>query len=444
MQRHDGQEYVPGIFANTPPHPSQVISLIRFSQENTTWNLPTMIAQTLLVSEIVRTYPAEFRMVSRLVQRKHPNMAEVFFIFIKYLCLIAVVLDILLTETFAARSDADCSGWAWTSSTLYFACSTLVFAVVSWRARIIFRTSKIASWGLGVGLSVQFAIAMWTNYRVDKADALTPAGTCAPSAQVHSTPSSSNPALHLHFWQSSTYWFLLYNTVFESLIMIACCWKLKKTSSGPNGVGLTRIAKVLFDNNVHYMAGVETCNLVECIMLMGWPTSLPPVHMTSIAIQIVMGLQMLIGEQEAVYSPVCSQMTFSAYSTSTSNGYVNKHHTASDGSSNVMYSSPGRTLSYVKRPGTANGATDGGFGGESGGVVGAGGKHGRKGTFSSISSIPAYVKSGSGATDEGVAPQVPAKGPIPFRRDVQVTVGVSPVHPSAGGAAPPPGPAPYM
>lgn len=435
MERHDGEEYIPAIFGGQPPHASQVISLMKFSQETTTWNLPIMIAQALLVSEVIRTYPAELRMLHRLFQRKHPNMAEIFFILIKYLTIFAVIFDILVTETFAARTDFDCRSWAWTSSTFYFMCSTLVLCVIGWRARIIFRTSQVASWSLSVGLMGQFAVAMWTNYRVDKADALTPAGTCAPAAQVHADASQRNAALQLHFWQSSTFWFLLYNTIFESSILMACCIKLRKTSSGPSG--LTKIAKVLFSNNVHYMAGVETCNVIELVMLLGWTSSLPPVHITSIAIQIVVGLQMLIGEQEAVYSPTCSQLSYSQYS-SDSGGYINKHHAATS-SSNGTFSTPSRTLSYVKRPGTGTTVADIGCADASGG-----GKHGRKGTFSSISSVPAYVK--ANPIVETVSPQMPSKAQsqsIPYKREVEVTVDMSPVPPPPG-PSPAPLPAPYM
>ncbi|CDR88090.1 uncharacterized protein SPSC_03676 [Sporisorium scitamineum] len=419
MQRHDGTEYLPGVFGGQPPHASQVISLMRMSQENTTWNLPVIIAQTLLVAEIIRTYPAELRMFTRLLARRKPNMAEIFFVLIKYLALIGVTLDILVMMTFAARTNFDCASWAWTSSTVYFLCSSLVFCVVGWRARIIFRTSRLASWLLVVGLVGQFAVAMWTNWRVSKADALTPAGTCAPAAQVHGGGGGDEEGLTIRFWQSSTFWFLLYNTVFECVVLVACCVRLKRTSSGPGG--LTQIARVLFFNNVHYMAGVETCNLIELIMLLGWTSSLPPVHMTSIAIQIVVGLQMLIGEQEAVYSPSCSQMTYSAYSNS---GSYQKHHQHSATASS-NFTSPSRALSYVKRPGTANTDADYPI---------------CKNTGSSISSVPAYKHS---PTDEVAPPQLPPKSTIPYRQEVTVSVDMSgacplPNHPPA------PAPAPYI
>lgn len=391
---------------------------MRFSQEQMTWNLPVMIAQALLVAEIVRTYPAEIRMLLRLWQRRKPNMAEIFFILIKYLTLVAVICDILVNETFAAKSNFHCRSWAWTSSTFYFVCSTLVFCVVGWRARIIFRTSRLASYLLSAGLVAQFAVSMWTNYRVDKADALTPAGTCAPSAQVHGSP-EGNASLHIRFWESSTFWFLLYNTVFEMAVMIACCLRLKRTSSGPGG--LTQIARVLFFNNVHYMAGVETCNFIELVMLLGWTSSLPPVHMTSIAVQIAVGLQMLIGEQEAVYSPSCSRVTYSSNAYPSSGSYGKPHHVPT--SSNVSFGGPGRTVSYVKRPGTAGTMTDATYGDS----------HARKGTFSSISSVPTYVKS---SPTEDLPPQLPPKSAINCKQEVQVSIDMSPLPPRLGTNTP--------
>ncbi|SNX82760.1 uncharacterized protein MEPE_01466 [Melanopsichium pennsylvanicum] len=426
MQRHDGIEYIPEIFNGRPPQVSQVIGLMRFEQESMTWNFATMIAQTLLMAEVVRTYPAEIRMILRLRQRKKPNMAEIFFILIKYLTLIAVILDILVTETFYAKSDFDCRSWAWTSSTFYFVCSSLVFCVIGWRARIIFRTSNLASYLISAGLVVQFAIAMWTNYRVDKADALSPAGTCGPSAQVHGS-SNGNENLKLHFWERSTFWFLLYNTVFELTLLVACCMRLKKTSSGPGG--LTKIAKALFVNNVHYMAGVETCNVIELIMLIAWAASLPPLHITSIAMQIVMGLQMLIGEQEAVHSPSCSGMTYESgahYASNSSYGKPAHHATAS----NMSFSSPSRTWSYFKRPGTANTATD----------VTISEHRGYKGALSSFGSVPAYVKN----SPEDLPPQLPPKTGTNYEQEVEVSIDMSPLPPkgcplatdSAGELAP--------
>lgn len=415
MSHHDGSEYLLAVFGGQMPRGNQVVALMRFSQEITSWNLPIMISQALLVGEIVRTYPAEIRMFLRLRQRKKPNMAEIFFVLIKYLTLIAVILDIMVTETFAAKSDFDCRSWAWTSSTFFFLCSSLVFCVVAWRARIIFRTSKLATYSISAGLIGQFALAMWTNYRVDKQDALSPAGTCAPSAQVHASPTSIPSKIR--FWQSSTFYFLLYNTVFEMAVMISCCLKLKRTSSGPGG--LTQIAKVLFFNNVHYMAGVETCNVIELIMLIGWDSSLPPLHITSIAIQIIVGLQMLIGEQEAVYSPSCSRVTYSTGNYSSSSGsYSKPHHTTS--SSNVSFASPGRALSYVRRPGTANTMSD------------CNDFRGRKGTFSSISSVPAYVKS----SPEEVPPQLPPKSAINYKQEVEVSIDMMPLPTQTNPPAP--------
>ncbi|GAK64916.1 uncharacterized protein PAN0_007c3132 [Moesziomyces antarcticus] len=418
MHRHDGSEYLPAVLGSQP-HGSQVIALMRFSQESMTWNLPVLIAQTLLVAEIVRTYPAELRMLLRIVRRGRPNVAEIFFMVIKYLALIAVILDILVSDTFAATTDFACRSWAWTSSTFYFLCSTLVFCVIGWRARIIFRTSQKATYLISGGLVVQLAISMWTNWRVVKADALTVARTCAPAAQVHAGP-EGNGALRIHFWQSSTFWFLLYNTLFETTLLVACSLRLYKTSSGPGG--LTRIAKMLFVNNVHYMAGVETCNLIELIMLLGWAASLPAVHMTSIAIQIVVGLQMLIGEQEAVHSPSCSRVGYSVANSTTSSYAKPTTTTTSDGS----YSGHVRALSYIKRPGTAGSAREPAYSQHRG--------RGRKGTLSSISSVPHYAK----PIPEENVPGMPQRAATAPDNGVQVSIEMPPL---AHASSAPNGPA---
>lgn len=98
MQRHDGSEYLPALFPNSPPSAKQTIALMRLMQEGTAWNLVVIIAQVILVAEIVRTFPAEIRMMCRLVQRRKPNVAEALFLSIKYLALLGVIFDILVAD----------------------------------------------------------------------------------------------------------------------------------------------------------------------------------------------------------------------------------------------------------------------------------------------------------------------------------------------------------
>lgn len=198
--------------------------------------------------------------------------------------------------------------------------------------------------------------------------------------------------------------------------MIACCIRLKRTSSGPGG--LTQIAKVLFYNNVDYMAGVETCNFIEMVMIMGWSFSLPPLHMTSIAIQIVVGLQMLIGEQEAVYSPSCSRVGYGTAYSAGSSSYSRPT------TSNSSFGR-GQAMSYVKRPGTANTVT------EVGGPISD--YRGRKGTFSSIGSMP-YVKPQVNADE--LPPDVPPKSTYPYNQCVEMSIDM--VANRSHAVAPPP------
>lgn len=312
---------------------------------------------------------------------------------------------------------------------MYFLCSVLVFCVLAWRSQIIFRTERRVRWLLLGGLVGQFALAMFANSRVDKPDAMSHAGTCVPRRTLEHHAQSGGGADPEdgaeRVWESATFWWLLYSTLFDLAMLVATSVRLIRTSSGPQG--LTKIAKVLVVNNLHYLLGVETCNLVEIIMLIGWTSALPPLHQTSIAIQIVIGLQMLIGEQEAVYSPTYSRPGFGGSAgsrggsgtgpgtaTSTSGVGTNTGHTgatsyvshASSGATKIELQ--GRTLSHAStRPGTA-------------GSVGtyclsAGyGRRQRNDTASTFQTLPYVIsKEHEFDDDEETPPQVPPKGPQP-------------------------------
>ncbi|PWZ03382.1 hypothetical protein BCV70DRAFT_224840 [Testicularia cyperi] len=338
MQRHDGNEYLHAVFAGVRPTMDQSIALMRMMQEGTTWNLGAIGAQFLLMAEILRTIPAEVRLLTRLIRRRKPNMAECLFVAIKYFALIAVVLDVILSATFVANSQDDCHNWAWTSSTMYFLCSWLVFCAIVWRATIIFSTYKWIAYTCYLGLAGQLAMALWTNYRVVKPDDYSPAGVCVPHQMMDNTPAGGGES---GFWDSATFWFLLYNTIFDLCVLTACCIRLLRTARGPGG--LTKIARVLFVNNVHYMLGVEMCNLIEIILLMGWWRNMPQLHQPSIAIQIIMGLNMIVQEQEAVYSPTYSKQY----------GFSEVRPGSSGGPTHSMASSNTRVGTFSKRPGTA-------------------------------------------------------------------------------------------
>lgn len=314
---------------------------------------------------------------------------------------------------------------------MYFLCSVLVFCVLAWRSQIIFRTERRARWLLLGGLVGQLALAMFANSRVDKPDAMSPAGTCVPRRTLqrrgHSGSGGADPEDGAErVWESATFWWLLYSTLFDLAMLVATSVRLIRTSSGPQG--LTKIAKVLVVNNLHYLLGVETCNLVEIIMLIGWTSALPPLHQTSIAVQIAIGLQMLIGEQEAVYSPTYSRPgyggsaasrggTGSGPATTTGVSGVGTNSEHAGGTSYVSHASSGatkfelqtRTLSHAStRPGTAGSV----------GTMYPTALHGRRhraDTTSTHHALPYIVSKDADLDDHDTAspPKVPPKGPQP-------------------------------
>lgn len=84
------------IFSSGPPGPEQLDALERLMSSTMAWNIPYVAAATFLAGEIIRTYPGEVRLISRVIKRRKPNLAEMLFILIKYFSLIFLVLFVLI------------------------------------------------------------------------------------------------------------------------------------------------------------------------------------------------------------------------------------------------------------------------------------------------------------------------------------------------------------
>lgn len=164
-----------------------------------------------------------------------------------------------------------------------------MFVAIAWRTLIIFRNSKAVKLVLCIGLLIQFGVSMAANWRVYKATTYDTAGYC------------TNPAADArHFWATLTFWFLVWSASFDLCMVIAGCYRLWHTARGPQG--FARISKLLFTNNVHYAIILELLNLTEIILIMGWQDQMPPLHYLSLSIQLCLGMQLLISEQEAAHS----------------------------------------------------------------------------------------------------------------------------------------------
>lgn len=105
---------------------------------------------------------------------------------------------------------------------------------------------------------------------------------------------------HSHRWyQIHASWFMLYSTFFDTALVVGASWRLLKFVRGPTG--LQRIGRLLFINNLHYLALVSTLNLIQFFVLCFRFSSIPPLMWLTETLQIIVCLQMLISEQDEAH-----------------------------------------------------------------------------------------------------------------------------------------------
>ncbi|KAN0060867.1 hypothetical protein ACQY0O_006601 [Thecaphora frezii] len=290
MTRHDGAWLLPRIFDHRPDA-SKLLALQDFTLEQLWWNTPLIVAQALLLSEIVRTYPAELSMIRRIIKRKKPNLAEMMFFSIKYVSLISVVLTTLVQLTKVPGTDARCVAFSWASNIFTFSICTLVVMTIAWRTSIIFHGQRKVQYLLGAGLALQICLSGWAVAVYFKLTRVTPTGLCVEEARL---------VKHQGFYQLSTFWYVLWNALFDLAMVTSSSVRLWRSARGPTG--FARISALLFANNIHYAIGADLVNIIELVTVIGFRYSVPSYQFLVITIQAMLGMQLLISEQEAVYN----------------------------------------------------------------------------------------------------------------------------------------------
>jgi hypothetical protein len=94
-------------------------------------------------------------------------------------------------------------------------------------------------------------------------------------------------------------YFLAFNVIFDATITAASSYRL--VSSARNMNGLSRISRVLFNNNVHYAAIVCTVNFAEFIYMVTGDYKRRSLLNISCALQVIACLNLLINEQDVVH-----------------------------------------------------------------------------------------------------------------------------------------------
>lgn len=171
----------------------------------------------------------------------------------------------------------------------------------------------------------------------------------------------------LPWYKKRGVWFLLYSFLFDGSLVTCASWRLIKCVRGPSG--LQRISKLLFLNNVHFLCIVSLANLIEFIIFVFFSNSLPSLLPLTVVVEVILGMQLLISEQDAAH------------------GYGKTWVSGGNGTRNTTFpTSMPRTSHATSSHWTESKRGGGGSGGGVGGPnAGGGGSHGN-GTGSMLSS----------------------------------------------------------
>ncbi|PWN26498.1 hypothetical protein BDZ90DRAFT_40090 [Jaminaea rosea] len=265
------------------------------------WALPITTQVILMFFEGIRTIPGEIRMMMRIHRRGRPNIVEIIFFVIKYIAILATVMSVLQewTPWLTAKS---CLAASWILQLGLSLCTVLVSTSLAWRCYVIFQRNRRVGLILLGGLIVHLAMSLFAAIGQAKYD-IKQENYCGWSdAMLHKN--------HSHKWyQIHASWFMLYSTAFDTVMVIAASWRLLKFVRGPTG--LQRIGRLLFINNLHYLAIVSTINLIQFFVLCFRFSSIPPLMWLTETLQIIVCLQMLISEQDEAhgYSNRAGQQT---------------------------------------------------------------------------------------------------------------------------------------
>lgn len=85
----------------------------------------------------------------------------------------------------------------------------------------------------------------------------------------------------------------------DTAFVLSASWRLVKYVRGPTG--LQRIGRLLFLNNMHYLAIISTLNFAYFWVLSFLSRQIPPLLWLIITIQVIVSMQMLISEQDEAH-----------------------------------------------------------------------------------------------------------------------------------------------
>ncbi|CAO1614830.1 unnamed protein product [Parajaminaea phylloscopi] len=255
------------------------------------WTSPNVAQSTLIFFEGFRTLPGEVRMYGRILNRGRINIVELLFIIIKYMSLLASIVAPIQDWT-NWLNPTGCMVLSWVQQMGMMLCTTLVTSTLAWRCYIIFQRNSKVGYACLTTLAVHLFLAIFTCCAQAKYD-ITNDGYCAHSAEVLKKNHGKK------WWQMRGSWFVLISAIVDTVFVSAASWRLLKYVQGPTG--LQRIGRLLFINNLHYLAIISSLNFGYFWILIFLSHQIPPLLWIIITVQVIVSLQMLISEQDEAH-----------------------------------------------------------------------------------------------------------------------------------------------
>lgn len=101
-------------------------------------------------------------MYARIYKRKRINIAEILFLMIKYIALLAFICEAITDFTSGWLTARGCLVLTWIYEVGLYFTSTLISCALAWRCYVIFQRRHRVGLYLLIGLSTQLSMAMVT------------------------------------------------------------------------------------------------------------------------------------------------------------------------------------------------------------------------------------------------------------------------------------------
>lgn len=190
------------------------------------------------------------------------------------------------SRSFTRQGKHGCTITDWLTEVGWFICGSMVSATLALRVYITHNKNRKMGIILLIGLLLQLALGVKVPAQGINWDTVIN-GYCAA---YHEEAVEHQYHINLNTWLS-------WSVVYDVIMIIASCTKLIRGAGGFKC--LRKTSKLLFTHCIHYLITISALNLAQLIL--NNFTNAPNLMLINVAVQIVLGMQQLVSEQDLVH-----------------------------------------------------------------------------------------------------------------------------------------------